>query len=156
MDATSSADLVHTQVHPPWRTQGPSPSVRGSKGRRRKKRQLLQAPDIRPQPGHPAPEDVNNSSSLAIEALQGPDIRPGPGHPAPRDSPEIRRQPGHMAPHHRMSRSWIKPAQTSGPAPGHPASPACVQCVRAEAHVPLRPLDYIYSPSTYVLGLAKD
>src|SRR4051812_19326209 len=52
MDATSSADLVHTQVHPrrPWRTQGPRPSVRGSEGRRRKKSQLLQAPDIRPNP----------------------------------------------------------------------------------------------------------
>ena len=37
-----------------------------------------------------------------------------------------------------------------------PALPACVQCFWAEAHVPLRPLDYIYFPSTYVLGLAKD
>ena len=70
------------------------------------------------------------------------------------------RKPGHPAParksgaHHRTARSWIKPARKSGPSPAHPASPACMQCIRAEAHVPLRPLDYIYSPSTYVLGLA--
>ena len=118
MDATSSADLVHTQVHPrrPWRTQGPRPSVRGSKGRRRKKRQLLQAPDIRPDPrksgAHHRRHPKLNQVSL--------DIRPqartsGPSRAAahPAQLPEIRRpiteagpcQPGHPA-----------------PAPGHPAS----------------------------------
>ena len=88
-------------------------------------------------PGHPAPEDVNNSSNPAIEVLQGPDIRPhapdirllpkarksGPfaGHPTPpiqrlqkfcTASPDIR--------------PLLKP-RTSGPTPGHPAPPVCAQ-----------------------------
>jgi hypothetical protein len=130
-----------------------------------------QAPDIRPWPGHPAPGDVNDSSSPAAQVLQAPDIRRQPrtsgasGHPGhPARSPEIRRplsrehrgrprQPGHPAPQpgHPDPRKGpdIRPdARTSGP-------PACVQCIWAEAHVPLRPLDYIYFPSTYILGLAN-
>ena len=84
-------------------------------------------------PGHPAPEDVNNSSSPATEVLQDPDIRPDPGHPAPPASPDIRRpsqnapeaeprQPGHPArgPDIRL----FVTLRTSGPQLGHPA-PAC-------------------------------
>ena len=42
-------------------------------------------------PGHPAPEDVNNSSSPAAEVLQAPDIRR-----QPRTS-DASRRPGHPA-----------------------------------------------------------
>ena len=81
MVATSSTDLVHTQVHPrrPRRAQGPRPSVHGSEGRRRKKSQLLQAPDIWPQPGHPAPSPGNpeHANQRAEESgNSSPDIRP--------------------------------------------------------------------------------
>ena len=114
--------------------------------RRRKKSQLLQAPDIRPQPGHPA-------------LPASPDIRPQPGHPAPiiervqklnPDSPNIRleartsgssRAAGHPAPARKSGARYpesrsighsspdirhLVKARTSGPTPGHPASPACV------------------------------
>ena len=104
--------------------------------------QVLQAPDIRrqprtssasPSPGHPPRR--RKSGTLQIESNKvsssSPDIRPV--------SPDI-----------RLS---VKP-QTSGPSPGRLTSPAYVQCIRSKAHVPLHPLDYIYSPSTYVLGLA--
>ena len=132
MVATSSADLVHTQVHPrrPWRTQGLRPSVRGSKGRRRKKRQLLQASDIRPQPGHPAEPWKSGAHHRRHPMLNqvSPDIRP----PGPDIRPVASRRtsgpaPGNPAPHHR---SWTLPARTSGPnartsgvsgRPGHPA-----------------------------------
>ena len=76
-------------------------------------------------------------------------------HPAPaRKSgaryPESRRI-GHSSPDIRPASPDIRhlaKARTSGPTPGHPASPACVQRIWAEAHVPLRPLDYIYSPTS--------
>ena len=70
-------------------------------------------------------------------------------------------KPGHPAParksgtHHRTSRSWISPARTSGVL-GKPRHPACRPDIRPllpacsvsgpKAHVPLCPLDYIYSP----------
>ena len=111
MDATSSADLVHTQVHPrrPWRTQGPRPSVRGSKGRRRKKRQLLQAPDIRPQPGHPArPPEIRRPSHKTPEAEPS-----HPGHPAPRPGHPARREPPDIRPSSRKSGA---PSQKLDPA----------------------------------------
>ena len=131
--------------------------------RRRKKSQLLQAPDIRPQPGHPA-------------LPASPDIRPQPAHPAPITArvqklnptsldirPEARtsgssRAAGHPAPARKSGARYpesrsighsspdIRPAspdirhlvkaRTSGPTPGHPASPACVQRIWAEACTP--------------------
>ena len=138
MDATSSADLVHTQVHPrrPWRTQGPRPSVRGSKGRRRKKSQLLQAPDIR-RPSQNAPEAEPRQPG---HTARGPDIRlfpsrrtsgPQPGHPDPA-YPESS-ETGHSSPDIRPASPDIRhlaKARTFGPTPGHPAAP----CLRA-AHL---------------------
>ena len=165
MDATSSADLVYTQVHSrrPWRTQGPRPSVRGSKGRRRKKRQLLQAPDIRPQPGHPArPPEIRRPSQKTLEAEPSQ-----PGHPAPRPGHPARREPPDIRPSSRKSGAPsqkldpaspdIRPqrpdirrlgkAWTSGPSPGHPAPSPCTQLLWAVTRVPLRPLT-IYTPSS--------
>ena len=85
---------------------------RGKHGRDdgRRRRQL-------PGPGHPAPEDVNNSSSPTAEVLQAPDIRrlakartsgPSPGNPAS-TTEDIQK--------------FYPPARTSGPQPGHPAPP---------------------------------
>ena len=51
----------------------------------------FQDPDIRPWPGHPAPGDVNDSSSPIAQVLQAPDIRR-----QPRTSGTSRR-PGHPA-----------------------------------------------------------
>ena len=46
-------------------------------------------------------------------------------------------------------------ARLSGPPSG--SSELCLRaCLRAEAHVPIRPVDYIYSFIPYVLGLALD
>ena len=121
MDATSSADLVHTQVHPrrPWRTQGPRPSVRGSMEEEKEEEPAATGTGHPARPGHPAhrPE----IRPLLSRELQN---RPSqPGHPPPR--------PGHLAPRlhiwtlpiQRASRPTA-PAQTSGlsRAPGHPAS----------------------------------
>ena len=81
-----------------------------------------------PGPGHPAPEDVNNSSSPAIEVLQGPDIRPqprtsgssrSPGNPAPR--PDIRRRATETTVAEPSSPDIRRPARKSGQKPGHPA-----------------------------------
>ena len=117
MDATSSADLVHTQVHPrrPWRTQGPRPSVRGSKGRRRKKRQLLQAPNIRPQPGHPdQPGHPARPSEIRRPSQKTPEAEPSqPGHPAPRPVHLARREPPDIRPSSRKSGA---PSQKLDPA----------------------------------------
>ena len=88
--------------------------------RRRKKSQLLQAPDIRPQPGHPPHQTANRPPSKKPSVAH----TPAPGCPASHEGPDIRPD-----------------ARTSGP-------PACVQLIRAESHVPLRPLDYIYSPTS--------
>ena len=122
MDATSSADLVHTQVHPrrPWRTQGPRPSVRGSNGRRRKKRQLLQAPDIRPDPRQSGAHHRRHPKLNQVS----PDIRP----PGPDIRPVTSRRtsgpaPGNPAPHHR---SWTLPARTSGPS-ARTSGPLCLR-----------------------------
>ena len=83
-------------------------------------------------PGHPAPP-------------ASPDIRHQPGNPAPiTERPEAgSRQPGHPA--QRLDIQRLGKARTSGPSPGHPAPdlPACSPW--AEAHVPIRPVDYIYS-----------
>jgi hypothetical protein len=96
-----------------------------------------QAPDIRRWPGHPAPGDVNDSSSPAAQVLQAPDIRRQPrtsgasGHPGhPARSPEIRRP---LSREHRG-----RPRQPGHPAPqpGHPAPregpdirPPCLRAV---------------------------
>ena len=151
MDATSSADLVHTQVHPrrPWRTQGPRPSVRGSKGRRRKKRQLLQAPDIRPQPGHSGqPPEIRRPSQNAPEAEphqpghpvlpEPPDIRPLARTSGPRLSRELRDrplQPGNPAPITERpeagSRQPRHPASRESPDIRHVARTSGPSCLRA-------------------------
>ena len=132
MDATSSVDLVHTQVHPrrPWRTQGPRPSVRGSDDGRR--RRQLQDPDIRPletsptttasqppsaiDPGHPA--STPDIRRLAMSRTSG--IGPGNLYTAEPESnktnpasPEIQPlQPGHPALRERLD-IWPV-ARTSG------------------------------------------
>ena len=148
MDATSSADLVHTQVHlrRPWRAQGPRPSVRGTEGRRRKKSQLLQAPDIRPQPGHPArPPEIRRPSQKTPEAEPSQ-----PGHPARREPPDIRpssRKSG--APSQKLDPASpdIRPStnsRTSDPMPERPASPVCEQCKGPRPMYPFAHLDYIY------------
>ena len=152
MDATSSANLVHTQVHPrrPWRSQGPRPSVRGSKGRRRKKSLLLQQLDIRPCPGHPAlpghpaqPPKIRSPSQNASGGdPDSPDIRSRAPDirllPKPRTSGPPRRKSGPWYPESnrratRPARTSGLPARTSGPSrsprhpalePGHPA-PVC-------------------------------
>ena len=120
------------------RTSGPSPDIRTS-------------PDIRPNPrksgAHHRRHPKLNQVSPDIRP-PGPDIR----HVASRRTSGP--APGNPAPHHR---SWTLPARTSGPSartsgvsgrPGHPAPSACVQRIWAEAHVPLRPLDYISSPTS--------
>ena len=76
--------------------------------------------------GHPAMARTSGPSRAAGHPARVPEIRTPPNPRATRPTP---------------------PARTSGPLPGHPAFPACVQCIWAKAHVPLRPLDYIYSPS---------
>ena len=103
---------------------------------------ISQDPNIRPWPGHPAPEDVNNNSSPAAEVLEAPDIRrqpqtsgasPTPGHTA------LPRKSGQNIPESTVTSSVspdIRPAspdirlpvkpRTSGPMLGHPALPACV------------------------------
>ena len=117
MDATLSADLIHTQVHPrrPWRTQGPRPSMRGSKGRRRKKRQLLQAPDIRPQPGHPdQPGHPAQPPEIRRPSQKTPEAEPSqPGHPAPKPEHPARREPPDIRPSSRKSGA---PSQKLDPA----------------------------------------
>ena len=134
------------------RTSGPMPRTSGSS---RSPENPASCPDIRPrlsrehrtpphQPRHSAPS---------------PDIRLHPTQRAPVSAKSARTSgpsqvAGNPAPHHR---SWTLPARTSGPSartsgvsgrPGHPAPSACVQRIWAEAHVPLRPLDYIYSPTS--------
>ena len=81
-----------------------------------------------PWPGHPAPGPSTTEGQQQLK-LQGPDIRPGPGHPA-KHGPDIRRP---------------AKSRTSGPSPGRPAPdlPACSPW--AEARVPIRPVNYIYS-----------
>ena len=77
-----------------------------------------------------------------------------PGHLARPEPPDIRPPARKSGPRHsREQQGWTLPARTSGPSARTSAPPTCVQRVWAVAHVPLRPLDYIYSPSTYVLGL---
>ena len=90
----------------------------------------------------------------------------GPGHPAP--ARKSGQKPGHPAPRYRTSRSFALQPGHPAPQPGHPAPPEapdirpvartsghpCLRTVRAEARVPLRPLDYIYSFSSIFLGLA--
>ena len=117
-----------------------------------------------PGPGHPAPEDVNNSSSPAIEVLQGPDIRPqpqprtsgssrSPGNPAPR--PDIRRHATETTVAEPSSPDIRPPSPTSGPSgrPGHPA-PLSAHSKEPKPVYPFDPLDYIYSFSPIFLGLA--
>ena len=85
-------------------------------------------------PGHPAPEDVNNSSSPATEVLQGPDIRPLPQARTSGTSPEIRR-PSQNAPEAERFSPDIRPeARTSGSsrAAGHPAPSPDIR------HLPVR------------------
>ena len=100
-------------------------------------------------PGHPAPARTSDPMPRTSDSSRSP--RPSP--PSPRNLEHANQraeESGNSSPDIRLS---VKP-RTSGPLPGRPAFPACVLWIWAEAHVPLRPLDYIYSPSTYVLGLA--
>ena len=126
-----------------------------------------------PGPGHPAPEDTNNSSNPAAEVLQGPDIRP--------HAPDIRllpkaRKSGPFAAHPttpiQRLQKFAPPAQTSGPQPGHPAPPeapdirpdartsgsACLRTVKGRSPcTPSPPRLYILHPlplSRVSIGLA--
>ena len=125
--------------HPaPARTSGPTPGYPAP---------ITERPEAEPrQPGHPA---------------RGPDIRlfpsrrtsgPQPGHPDPA-YPESS-EAGHSSPDTRPASPDIRhlaKARTSGTSrrPGHPARRPDIW-----TSVPLCPIDYIYFPSTYVLGLA--
>ena len=151
------------------RTSGPGPDIRPLKMSTTAAAQqpkCYRAPDIRPLP---QARTSGTSPEIRRPSQKTPEAEPSqPGHPAP--GPDIRPvasrrtsgpAPGNPAPHHR---SWTLPARTSGPSartsgvsgrPGHPARrpdirppSACVQRIWAEAHVPLRPLDYIYSPTS--------
>ena len=125
-----------------------------------KSRRELQDPDIRP-PGpdiRPLGSHLQKANSSrgyrARTSGQGPDIRPGtartsgpaPGNPAPLSRERPRRI--HSSPDIRVPTPDIRrPAKprTSGPLPGRPAPdlPACSPW--AEARVPIRPVNYIYS-----------
>ena len=138
----------------------PSPWMKRTNGRR-------QVP--LPGPGHPAPEDVNNSRSPATEVLQSPDIRPLPQARTSGHSPDIRcpiierpeagpRQPGHPArgPDIRLFVS----RRTSGPQPGHPA-PACAQRtgqgpMYPPSHLPLRGLALYILPHLLLIRVSVD
>ena len=130
--------------HPaPARTSGPSrkpghPTIARKSGAHRRRHPKLNhvSPDIRPE------ARTSGSSRAAGHPASSPEIRAPPFQRATRldpDSLDIRPQ--------RPDIRRLGKARTSGP-------PACVQRIWAVAHVPLRPLDYIYSPSTYILGLA--
>ena len=125
-----------------------------------KSRRELQDPDIRPPGPDIRPLGIHlqkaNSSRgyRARTSGQGPDIRPGtartsgpaPGNPAPlsREHPRLDcPSPDIRAPAPDIRRP-VKP-RTSGPPPGRPAPEMPARIPRAEAHVPIRPVDYIYS-----------
>ena len=96
---------------------------------------------------------------------QAPDIRPLPQARTSGTSPEIRR-PSQNVQKLDLASPDIRPSARTSGASGKPRHPARRPDIRPllptcsvsgpKAHVPLRPLDYIYSPSTYLLGLAKD
>ena len=125
-----------------------------------KSRRELQAPDIRPPGPDIRPLGVQlqkaacSRSYRARTSGQGPDIRPstartsgpGPGNPAPlsRERPRLDcPSPDIRAPAPDIRRP-VK-SRTSGPPPGRPAPELPARIPRAEAHVPIRPVDYIYS-----------
>ena len=137
--------------------------------RRRKKSELLQAPDIRPQPGHPARHRKSGGHHRTLPKLNlvSPDIRPEArtsgssrvaGHPAPsldiRTPPVQRATAGHPGQLGHPASQPRHPARHEAPdirpQPGHPA-PACAQ---RKGQGPMYPpltypfvdLDYIYSP----------
>ena len=138
----------------------PTPSAREAWKRRRKKteRLKLQPPDIRRQPGHPAPARTSGDQPGHPTLQQRPDIRHHPGNPArATEAPEERPSPGRTSGPCPDIRPPMN-GRTSGPQPGHPA-PACAQsrargpCILS--HLPLHVLDYIYSSTSTILGLAN-
>ena len=81
------------------------------------------------QPGNPAPRSREHRRVHSQPRHPGPrprtsGLRRSPGHPA--SSPEIRRLSPEAKPPSPDIRRRAKP-RTSGPTPGHPASPACAQ-----------------------------
>ena len=108
--------------------------------------------------GHPAPARTSGDQPGHPALQQRPDIRHHPGNPArATEAPEERPSTGRTSGPCPDIRPPMN-GRTSGPQPGHPA-PACAQsrargpCILS--HLPLHVLDYIYSSTSTILGLAN-
>ena len=121
----------------PWRCSKHRTSPHGSGSRSASSGVAveLQRPDIRQEPGHPAPPTRRRPKRDRSQAtISRPDIRPTPGHPAPRDGLDIRRLPGNPAHAIQRAEESDTPARTSGPRPGHPAPREPPDIRRLSAH----------------------
>ena len=110
----------------PWRCSKhrTSPHGSGSRSASSGVAAELQRPDIRQEPGHPAPPTRRRPKRDRSQAtLQRPDIRPIPGHLAPRDGPDIRRPAtGRTSGACPVIRRTLSREQKNRPLqPGHPA-----------------------------------
>ena len=146
--------------------KSPSSRMKRTNGRRQ---------DHLPGPGHPAltpdirPLEPRPLQQQSRPSLQGPDIRRPARTSGP--SPDIRPEARKSGATLQNLQKPTPPARTSGPTArtsGVPGMPGCLARrpdvrlplpARSNGPKPMYPLallDYIYSSSTYVLGLAKD